>query len=115
MKWLPLILIWCCLLVFAVIADASTYTISVTASNGQGTSLTGTDTVTVSSAPVGFYVSTTGSDSNDGLAATAGGGHGPFATLGKAQSAMQNSSTIKTAYLEAGTWNSEFDSYPHFG
>lgn len=36
-------------------------------------------------APTTFYVNaSTGSDTNDGLAATVGGGHGPFATIQKA-------------------------------
>jgi hypothetical protein len=45
-----------------------------------------------------FYVATNGSDSNDGSAAS------PFATLGKAQTAMQASSTIKTTYVRAGSY-----------
>lgn len=53
--------------------------------------------------PPGFYVATNGSDSNDGTAPTTGGGHGPFATLTKCQSAMQGSST-KTCYVRAGTY-----------
>jgi hypothetical protein len=51
-----------------------------------------------------FYVATNGSDSYDGLAPTAGGGHGPFATLAKAQSAMRASGTIETTYIRAGTY-----------
>jgi hypothetical protein len=56
--------------------------------------------------PVGpaFYVATNGSDGNDGTAPTSGGGHGPFATLTKCQSAMQGNST-KTCYLRAGIYN----------
>jgi hypothetical protein len=46
-----------------------------------------------------FYVATNGSDSNAGTLAA------PFATLGKCQTAMQNSSTIKTCYIRAGTYN----------
>jgi Right handed beta helix region len=45
-----------------------------------------------------FYVSTTGSDSNAGTVTT------PFATLGRAQIAMQASSTIKTTYIRAGSY-----------
>jgi hypothetical protein len=45
-----------------------------------------------------------GSDSNDGLAATVGGGHGPFATLGKCQTAMQADGTRKTCYIRAGIY-----------
>ncbi len=45
----------------------------------------------------GFYVSTTGSDSNDGSFAH------PFASLAQAQSAMQHS-TVKTTYVEGGDY-----------
>jgi hypothetical protein len=45
-----------------------------------------------------FYVSTSGSDSDAGTVAA------PFATLAKAQAAMQASSTIKTTYLRAGSY-----------
>jgi Glycosyl hydrolase family 26 len=45
----------------------------------------------------GFYVATTGSDSNAGTLAA------PFATLGKCQTAMQGSS-IKTCYIRAGIY-----------
>lgn len=45
-----------------------------------------------------YYVSPTGSDSNPGTLAA------PFATFGKAQSAMRASSTIKTTYLRVGTY-----------
>lgn len=45
-----------------------------------------------------FYVATNGSDSNAGTLAA------PFATLGKCQSAMQVSSTVKTCYIRAGTY-----------
>jgi hypothetical protein len=48
--------------------------------------------------PNAFYVSPSGSDGNDGSLAA------PFATLEHAQSAMQASSTRKTAYLRAGTY-----------
>jgi hypothetical protein len=47
-----------------------------------------------------FYVSTTGSDTTgDGTSAH------PFASLNKALSAMQSSSTIHTTYLEGGTYH----------
>jgi hypothetical protein len=46
----------------------------------------------------GFYVATSGSDSNPGTLAA------PFATLAKAQQAMQASSTIKTTYVRSGTY-----------
>ncbi len=55
-------------------------------------------TITASSAPA-FYVATSGSDSNPGTLAA------PFATLGKCQNAMQNSGTIKTCYIRAGTYH----------
>jgi Right handed beta helix region len=45
-----------------------------------------------------FYVSTTGNDSNAGTVSA------PFLTLGKAQSAMQASSSIKTTYIRAGSY-----------
>lgn len=47
-----------------------------------------------------FYVSTTGSDSND-----AGTLEAPFATLARAQAAMQASTTIKTTYIRAGSFS----------
>jgi hypothetical protein len=47
--------------------------------------------------PAGFYVSPLGSDSNLGTLAS------PFQTLGKCQTAMQNS-TIKRCYVRAGTY-----------
>jgi hypothetical protein len=45
-----------------------------------------------------FYVATNGKDTNDGSEAS------PFATFGKAQTAMQASSTIKTTYVRAGSY-----------
>jgi Right handed beta helix region len=57
----------------------------------------GTLTVTAATQPA-FYVATNGSDSNPGTLAA------PFATLTKCQSAMRNSSTVKTCYLRAGTY-----------
>jgi len=45
----------------------------------------------------GFYVATNGNDNNPGTLSQ------PFATLGKAQQAMQGSST-KTTYIRAGTY-----------
>jgi hypothetical protein len=46
----------------------------------------------------GFYVATNGNDDNPGTLSQ------PFATLGKAQQAMQASSSIKTTYIRAGTY-----------
>jgi hypothetical protein len=47
-----------------------------------------------------FYVATDGDDGNDGLSAST-----PFATLARAQEAMRASSSIKTAYVLAGTYS----------
>jgi parallel beta-helix repeat protein len=52
---------------------------------------------TSTSGPAAFYVSSTGSDRNDGSASH------PFATLGAAQAAMEGSS-IKLTYVEGGTY-----------
>jgi len=49
------------------------------------------------STPGGFFVSTTGNDSNAGTIGA------PFATLGAAQTAMQAGS-VKTTYIRAGTY-----------
>ena len=76
---------------------AGTYTLTVTASNAYGASNPGTDTITASTAPPAYYVSTTGSDFNNGTSPSTA-----FATFGKAQTAMQGGS-IKTTYLEPGT------------
>ncbi|HEY6462569.1 MAG TPA: right-handed parallel beta-helix repeat-containing protein, partial [Polyangiaceae bacterium] len=46
-----------------------------------------------------FYVSPAGDDKNPGTLAQ------PFLTLGKAQTAMQASTTIKTTYVRAGTYD----------
>jgi hypothetical protein len=48
--------------------------------------------------PDAFYVATSGDDSNPGTLAK------PFATLAKAQKAMQASTTNKTTYVRAGTY-----------
>jgi hypothetical protein len=48
--------------------------------------------------PAGFYVATNGNDNNAGTLAE------PFATLGRAQKAMRNSSSVKVTYLRAGTY-----------
>jgi hypothetical protein len=45
-----------------------------------------------------FYVATNGNDANPGTLAA------PFATFGKAQAAMRASSSIKTTYVRAGTY-----------
>jgi len=59
------------------------------------TTRVGTGTTTAGS---GFYVSPNGNDSNPGTLAA------PFATLGRAQQAMEGSS-IKTTYVEGGTYH----------
>jgi hypothetical protein len=51
----------------------------------------------MTSTATGFYVSTMGSDNGDGRAAH------PFATIGRAVQAMENSG-IKTTYVEGGTY-----------
>jgi Right handed beta helix region len=48
--------------------------------------------------PLAYYVATNGNDSNPGTLAE------PFATLAKAQKAMQGSATFKTTYVRAGTY-----------
>jgi hypothetical protein len=48
--------------------------------------------------PFAYYVATDGEDTNPGTLEQ------PFATLGKAQSAMRASSTYKTTYVRAGTY-----------
>src|SRR5260221_490977 len=64
--------------------------------SGSGTPpATGSGSGTPSSS--GFFVSTTGSDSNDGSFAH------PFASLAQAQSAMQHS-TVQTTYVEGGDY-----------
>ena len=50
-------------------------------------------------APTAFYVATNGNDGNPGTLAS------PFATLARAQTAMRNSSTVKTTYVRGGTYN----------
>jgi hypothetical protein len=69
-----------------------------TGSNGTGaTGSVGTGAGAAPSGP-GFYVSPNGSDSNPGTEAA------PFATLARAQQAMENSS-IKATYVEGGTYH----------
>ena len=72
----------------------------VVSQTGGGTftvALSGTGT-TAPPPTSGFYVATTGKDTNAGTLAA------PFATLTKCQSAMQASSTVKTCYIRAGTY-----------
>ncbi len=80
---------------------------STTTSDSSGTSASGSTTSTGTigtgaSDPAqttdAFYVSPTGSDSNAGTLAA------PFATLARAQEAMEGGS-IKTTYVEGGTYN----------
>jgi Ca-dependent carbohydrate-binding module xylan-binding/Right handed beta helix region len=69
-------------------------------SSGTGTGGTGTTGAGAGTTPSGsgFYVSPTGNDSNPGTLAA------PFATLARAQQAMENSS-IKATYVEGGTYH----------
>jgi hypothetical protein len=53
----------------------------------------------VSAQTYSFYVAPNGSDSNPGTLAA------PFATLGRCQRAMEDSSKVKTCTLRAGTYN----------
>jgi hypothetical protein len=73
-----------------------------TGSGGSGSSsVTTTDVGTGAGAPPsgpGFFVSPNGNDNNPGTI------DAPFATLARAQQAMENSS-IKTTYIEGGTYN----------
>lgn len=57
---------------------------------------------TVMATGASYYVSTTGSDSNDGTTPTTGGGHGPFLTLTHAQTAARSGN--KTIQVESGTY-----------
>ena len=50
--------------------------------------------------PQAFYVAPNGNDNNAGSLSS------PFASLGRAQRAMRASSTIKTTFIRAGTYNS---------
>jgi Ca-dependent carbohydrate-binding module xylan-binding/Right handed beta helix region len=70
---------------------------ATTTSSASAPSSVGTGAGQAPSGP-GFYVSPTGSDSNPGTL------DAPFATLARAQQAMEGSS-IKTTYVEGGTYN----------
>jgi hypothetical protein len=80
---------------------SSTTTSGSSATTSSGTSASG-DPSTGAADPAqttnAFYVSPNGNDSNPGTLAA------PFATLARAQEAMEGSS-IKTTYLEGGTYN----------
>jgi hypothetical protein len=73
-----------------------------TSSSSSGSGASGGDAGLLSDAAAitadAFYVATTGNDNNPGTFAQ------PFATLSKAQSAMQASATKKTTYVRAGTY-----------
>jgi hypothetical protein len=64
------------------------------ASTSQNLSIT----VTANTATNAFYVATDGKDTNPGTLAA------PFATLQACQTAMRNSSTVKTCYIRAGIY-----------
>jgi VCBS repeat-containing protein len=90
---------------FSVPADppAPTNTTVVSGgTSGSGTSTGGAGLVGIGAGPVpsgpGFFVSPNGNDGNPGTI------DAPFATLARAQEAMENSS-IKATYVEAGTYN----------
>lgn len=76
-----------------------------TGTGNTGTGSTGTGSTSPPSGPA-YYVATDGNDSwaGDLAAPNAAGTDGPFATLARAQEAMENSS-IKTTYVEGGTYN----------
>jgi hypothetical protein len=86
-----------------LINGTTTYTVagpgvpSSGTSSGTGHSTVGSGAGAPPSGP-GFFVSPTGSDSNPGTLAA------PFATLARAQQAMENSS-LKTTYVEGGTYH----------
>ena len=81
---------------FAGNASGSISFISDAANSPSTETLTGTGTQGV--LPAGFYVATNGNDNNPGTLSL------PFATLGKAQQAMQGSSSVKTTYIRAGIY-----------
>src|SRR5260370_27008210 len=75
-------------------ADPPAAAASSDASGGDGGTLIDAGAITADA----FYVATNGSDNNPGTFAQ------PFATLGKAQTAMQASATKKTTYVRGGTY-----------
>jgi hypothetical protein len=77
-------------------SGATTSSVGTSAGAGGGVAI-GTGAGQPPSGP-GFYVSPNGSDSNPGTV------DAPFATLARAQQAMENSS-IKATYVEGGTYN----------
>lgn len=91
-------------------SDPSSGTSSSTSSSDPSSSTSTSDPSSSTTSTVGvgatdpaqtteaFYVSPNGSDSNSGTLAA------PFATLARAQEAMEDSS-IKTTYVEGGTYN----------
>jgi hypothetical protein len=72
--------------------------VTAAVSCGGGDSVTAPSAAKNETLAPGFYVATNGDDNNPGTLAQ------PFATLGKAQQAMQASSSIKTTYIRAGTY-----------
>jgi hypothetical protein len=78
-------------------APGSISFVSDAANSPSTENLTGTGTVTQTLLP-GFYVATNGNDNNPGTLSL------PFATLGTAQQAMRASSSVKTTYIRAGTY-----------
>jgi hypothetical protein len=86
--------------VFAPAAAGALTASVVVSQTGGGTYTVGlTGTGTAPPPPVAaFYVATNGKNTNAGTLAA------PFLTLAKCQTAMQASSTIKTCYIRAGTY-----------
>ncbi len=78
-------------------ASGSVSFVSNAANSPSTESLTGTGSGTQTLQPA-FYVATNGNDGNPGTLSQ------PFATLGKAQQAMQASPSVKTTYIRAGTY-----------
>jgi hypothetical protein len=76
--------------------ETASVVVSATGGGTYTVPLSGTGTST--SIVAAFYVATNGSDSNAGTLAS------PFATLTRCQTAMRNSSTIKTCYIRSGTY-----------
>lgn len=75
------------------------YSVQMSATNGFGTGLQALAlTINGGALAPGFYVATTGNDSNAGTLAS------PFATLTRCQTAMQASGTVKTCYVRGGSY-----------
>jgi len=81
------------------VGSAGLYSVQMSATNGFGTGLQALAlTIGGGSLAPGFYVATTGNDSNAGTL------NSPFATLTRCQTAMQASGTNKTCYVRSGSY-----------